>query len=347
MDSADQQASTTWQVSPDMMCFFQADGTFASVNPAWEATLGWTQDELVGAPYMDFVHERDVKRSHDAFETLLSGDPVLRFENRYRHRDGSFRWLSWTAVPEGELYFCSARDITVDRQRIRQIASQQAEADLREQFLAILGHDLRNPLAGLASGITILERRAEDPALQPIFVQMRSSVTRMNELIANIMDFARVRLGDGIGLEIAEHDDLGGTFNRVIEEIGLVMPAVEFRFDDQTDRPVRCDGPRMQQVLSNLIGNAVSHGDWKQPVRVEFCTRDDHFFLEVANGGEEMSKTARDNLFQPFFRGEPEESKQGLGLGLYIVSEIVKAHGGEIDVTSSSAETRFSVRIPG
>ncbi|WP_271077635.1 PAS domain-containing sensor histidine kinase [Aurantiacibacter sp. MUD61] len=347
MDHADQQASATWRVSPDMMCFFHADGTFASVNPAWHRTLGWAPDELVGEPYIQFVHPDDVERSQEAFGEILAGRPVLRFENRYRHRDGGYRWLSWVAVPEDDMYFCSARDITIDREQARTIETQQEEASLREQFLAIIGHDLRNPLAALGSGLTILERRSEEESLLPIIKQMRSSVTRMNELIDNIMDFARVRLGDGIGLDIGEHDDLGESIARVIAEVSLVTPGLKYNFDNQSTRPVRCDASRVQQVVSNLLANAASHGDWDKPVQVVFCTKEDHFFVEVANGGDGMSANARQNLFQPFFRGEPEESKQGLGLGLYIVSEIVKAHDGRIDVESDDLETRFSLCIPG
>ena len=347
MDHAEQIASATWRVSPDLLCFFDADGRFASANPAWEATLGWSADEVIGSQYMDYVHPADNDRSQAALVTLLSGEPVLRFENRFRHRDGSYRWLSWVAVPENDWYFCSARDITQDRERITEIASQKAEADLREQFLAILGHDLRNPLAGLASGISLLERRSDPDKTASIVEQMRSSVARMNELIGNIMDFARVRLGDGIGLELEMHADLGAQLAQVAEEIALVSPDAQCEFTDQSDRPVRCDDSRIQQVLSNLLANAVTHGDLSQPIRIVFATQAERFTLEIANGGGAMSQDARENLFQPFFRGKPEESKQGLGMGLYIVSEIVSAHGGTIDVVSTDEETRFTVSVPG
>ena len=346
IDYAEQQASATWRVSPDMLCFFNGDGTFASVNPAWEATLGWTAAEMTGAPYTEFLHPDDVERSQEAFATLVQGNPVLKFENRYRHKDGEYRWLSWVAVPEGERYFCSARDISVDRANVSQIASQQAEADLREQFLAVLGHDLRNPLAAMASGISIIARRSQQEDLAPVLEQMRSCERRMDELIRNMMDFARVRLGDGIGLNIGSHADVADQLQRVVEEVTLVSPEVTFDLSNDIDRAVSCDLPRLQQVLSNLLGNAVSHGDPQQPVRILLRTTADHLQMEVANGGERLSEAALGNLFQPFFRGTPEESKQGLGLGLYIVAEIVAAHGGSVDVTSTEEETRFSVSIP-
>lgn len=347
MERSDHEGSRTWQVSPDLMCFFHEDGRFASVNPAWEATLGWAQEELVGKPYADLLHPDDVERSNAGFGELLDGRPVLNFENRYRHKNGNYHWLSWVAVPEEDLFFCSARDITADHDRVDQIASQKAEADLREQFLAILGHDLRNPLAALDSGVNILERRVPDEAIKPILEQMQGSIKRMNELIRNVMDFARVRLGDGIGLELREHSDLGQQLARVVEEIQMVTPGVDFVVDDRLDRPVRCDAARMQQVLSNLVANAVTHGDWSEPIRIHFHTRPEEFVIEVANAGTAMTAAARENLFQPFFRGAPEESKQGLGLGLYIVSEIVSAHGGQMKVRSDDEKTCFAAVIPG
>ena len=341
-----QQTTKTWRVSPDMMCFFSAEGIFLSVNPAWQAVLGWTQEELEGRNFAEFVHPDDIQRSYDAFATLVGGTPVLKFENRYRASDGGYRWLSWVAVPEDDQYFCSARDITSDHQRVEQVETQKVEGELREQFLAVLGHDLRNPLAGLVSGISLLERRTSDAALTPILEQMRSSTVRMDELIRNMMDFARVRLGDGIGLETQHIEDIAARLMPVVEEIRLVSPGIELETDFDAGRPVDCDIARVQQVLSNLLANAVTHGDMTKPIRVAARTTDDRLIIEVANAGEKIDAETQANLFQPFFRVSPRESKQGLGLGLYISSEIVSAHGGDLSVSSDNDETRFTVSIP-
>ena len=347
MDFIEQQASTMWRVSPDLVCFFDADGTFSAVNPAWERTLGWPEEDMIGAPFLRFVHPDDAERSEQAFAQLLTGKPVLRFENRYVTMDGAYRWLSWVAVQEGDRFFAAARDFTKDRENVDLVASQGAEADLREQFLAVLGHDLRNPLAALDSGISILERRSTQEELMPVLGQMRTSVKRMDELIRNMMDFARVRLGDGIGLERAEHSAMGERLRNVTEEIALVSPELDIAFENLVDRPITCDAARIEQVLSNLLANAVTHGDLSQPISVTICTGPSNFCIDVANGGEAMGEEARANLFRPFFRGSPEESKQGLGLGLFIVSEIVSAHGGTIEVTSDAKGTKFALEMPG
>ncbi|MGB7405463.1 MAG: PAS domain-containing sensor histidine kinase [Pacificimonas sp.] len=346
MDPSEQEASLTWRVSPDLLSTVNTDGTFKAVNPAWESTLGWSRNDMVGRPYAKFLHPDDVERSNAAFATLTGGEPVLRFENRYRHEDGRYLWLSWVAVPEDGSCFCSARDITAERERIERIASQDHERHLRDQFLAILGHDLLNPLAGFAAGVRLLERRIDDPAVASIFEQMRSSVTRMDGLIGNVMDFARARLGDGIGLEIKKHADFGLAIHEVVGELTLASDGVAIATDINISEPVWCDKGRMQQVVSNLVANALEHGE-PGSVRVFAKPEDDRFVIEVKNNGTPIPKQVRAQLFQPFFRGKPKESRNGLGLGLYIVSEIVSARGGTIDVTSDEKETVSRIEIPG
>ena len=119
-------------------------------------------------------------------------------------------------------------------------------------------------------------------------------------------------------------------------------PEAEFAIDE----PVRCDRIRIGQLLSNLLGNAVTHGAADKPVVVHAETRNDSFELWVGNAGEAIPATSMDKLFEPFFRGKARASKRGLGLGLYIASQIAKAHGGTLAVASTPAETRFTFSMP-
>jgi PAS domain S-box-containing protein len=102
----------TWQLSPEIMGVANSDGVFESTNPAWGQVLGWSHEELRSTPFITLVHPEDVEKTRSGYDRLLQGEPVLRFENRYRHKHGGWRWLSWVAVPEGGKYYCSARDIT-------------------------------------------------------------------------------------------------------------------------------------------------------------------------------------------------------------------------------------------
>ncbi len=340
------EASPTWRVSPDMMCILDREGRFHAVNPAWRQTLGWTREEMLGQPYLDFLHPDDIDRSMAAFEIVLRGEPVLRFENRYRARDGTFHWFSWVAVPEGDKFYCTVRDVTDDKRNVETIATQQAEAELREQFLAVLGHDLRNPVGAVGAGIRLLHGRATDASSIEILTQMQSSVLRMSELIDNLMDFARVRLGSGIGLRRMQTSDLAETIDRIVEELRLVFPRAEIETDVRLSRPLNIDVLRIAQLLSNLLGNAIMHGDAAAPIRVLAVHEGDELTISVTNKGAPIPEAVHAKLFQPFFRGEVRPSQHGLGLGLYIASEIARAHDGSLIASSARGETSFVLRVP-
>lgn len=232
----------------------------------------------------------------------------------------------------------------MDADALRSLAVQ--EAKLREQFIAVLGHDLRNPLAGLTGGTNILMKTHDDPKSLRVLRLMNGSIKRMEGLIENLMDFARGRLGSGIGLERSSGERIEPTLTQVVNEMRTGHPdrAIEMRFD--IPRPVDVDHGRIAQMFSNLLGNAISHGSADLPIMVEATVADETFLLSVANGGEPISQAVLDRLFQPFYRGEVRPSMQGLGLGLYIASQIAEAHGGRIEVASDAAETRFTFRMP-
>jgi len=115
-------------MSPDLLGVSNTVGHFNSSNPAWEQTLGWTQDEIARTPLLDLVHPDDVGRTLAAFNRLKHGEPVLRFENRYRRKDGNYRWISWVAVPEGEEFYCSGRDMTAEKQQVSELAELRPSA---------------------------------------------------------------------------------------------------------------------------------------------------------------------------------------------------------------------------
>ena len=250
------------------------------------------------------------------------------------------------AVPEGDLFYCTVRDVTDEKERDQIIAEQREEAGLREQFLAVLGHDLRNPLGSLIAGVRLLSREEQSERARETLRHMQTSTARMSELVANMMDFARVRLGDGIGLDRRRHDDLGKRISEVVQEIQAAFEDTRIELKTDFDGEVYCDAPRMMQVLSNLLGNAVMHGARGEPITVDADNKDGQLTITVCNKGTPIPDVSREKLFRPFFKGGKHASPQGLGLGLFITSEIVSAHGGQIEVTSDEELTCFVVRIP-
>ena len=223
------------------------------------------------------------------------------------------------------------------------LLGERETSELREQFIAVLGHDLRNPLASIAAGTKLLMRGNREAA--PILALMQQSVARMSALIDNVLDFARGRLGGGVSLNRALQP-MAPVLDQVIAELRTSYPESPMETHFDVTQQVHCDGGRISQLFSNLLGNALTHGTPGSPVRVHAATKDGEFELSVANSGEPIPPEAIKRLFQPFYRVSAQDAVHGLGLGLYIASEIARAHGGKIEVASSVQETRFTFRMP-
>lgn len=228
----------------------------------------------------------------------------------------------------------------------RSLLAEREAAELREHFIAVLGHDLRNPLASIKSGLRILGKEALNPQGKTIIALMDGSVDRMATLISNVMDFARSRLGGGIGLNRSDGQNLESELRQVVNELSTSHPGRAIQADFDLRVPVPCDTARLGQMLSNLLGNALTHGAEDQPICVRAQSDDTGFGMSVSNAGDPIPGDIQERLFSPFFRGEPATRREGLGLGLYIASEIARAHGGSLTVTSNEVETIFSFRMP-
>jgi signal transduction histidine kinase len=225
------------------------------------------------------------------------------------------------------------------------LSDERHTAELREQFIAVLGHDLRNPLASIDAGAVLVGKMPVDDQAQTILAMMRHSVGRMSALIDNVLDFARGRMGGGFTLNRVS-TDLAPVLAHVVHELRAGRPDREIDTDVQLRVAVSCDPARIAQLASNLISNAQTHGAPGQPIRVSARSGAEGFELSVANGGEPIPMAALDRLFKPFARGAVLPGQQGLGLGLYIASEIARAHGGTLTATSTPEETRFTLKLP-
>jgi PAS domain S-box-containing protein len=338
--------SLTWQVSPDLLGIVNQAGVFVETNPAWQAVLGWSDAEIRSMVFTDFLHPDDMDRTLALFTTMKAGEPALYFENRYKCKDGTYRWLSWVAVPEGDIFVCSARDVTSDKANVRALQSIEDEVLLREQFMAILGHDLRNPLAAIGAAIRLASRQPHDEKVAAMFAAIDGSADRMAKLIDTIMDFARARLGGGIPVDLRPFADLADGFERVVDEVRIAHPERKIQTLFDFDGSLVCDPARLDQLLSNLVANAVTHGSRDKLILVKTEPVNGSFVLSVTNSGKAIPQDILLNLFKPFQRADESASLQGLGLGLYIADQIAQAHSGEITVTSNEESTVFRLAIP-
>jgi signal transduction histidine kinase len=173
---------------------------------------------------------------------------------------------------------------------------------------------------------------------------MGKSVSRMSALIDNVMDLARGRLGGGLTM-MRTGEPLEPALRHVVDELRSAYPDRRIEAEFNLTRSVEVDRERVAQLLSNLLGNALVYGVETEPVRVKASTGRD-FELSVSNKGPAIPSETMQRLFQPFARGDVRPNQQGLGLGLYIASEIARAHGGTIEAASTTDETRFTFRMP-
>ena len=229
----------------------------------------------------------------------------------------------------------------------RTLKEEREMADLRDQFIAILGHDLKNPIATMRMSSDILLKMSKEELTLKHAGLIKSTSFRMQNLIDNILDFAKGKMGEGIILDrVAHNGSLVNILEQVIKEINISSPERQIEFEIDLKSEVYCDKNRIGQLLANLLSNADQHGDRDAPLKVSAFTTDDTFDLTVTNKGEKIPEESLRHLFQPFYREKNELNKKGLGLGLFIAAEIAKAHEGNLLVASTAEETQFTLKIP-
>ncbi|WP_027134066.1 GAF domain-containing sensor histidine kinase [Geminicoccus roseus] len=280
-----------------------------------------------------------IRRNGEMFGTICALDPLPA-----RLRDGKILEMV-------QLYAeLIAAQLEIEEQLAASQTALQSEVEtgnLREQFIAVLGHDLRNPLFSIMSGLRLLQRQPDRPDLPVILRQMEQSCLRMSGLIDDVLDFARGRLGGGIPVEPRRVDDLAAELARIIAELRSSHPERDIQVQIDLADSVHCDPRRIGQLFSNLLANALTHGDPALPVTVTAQGGTGGFTLSVANPRPLIEPERMAQLFQPYSRGSADAAQAGLGLGLYIAAEIARAHGGAISASSTPAGgTVFTLTLP-
>jgi sigma-B regulation protein RsbU (phosphoserine phosphatase) len=357
--------------APAPICMFEGpDHRFALVNQPYIALVG--RDDLLGMRFADVFPERTVTlqrldRAYATGETFRADDVTFRFARvrageledgqmnvvyePFRDRDGNVAGILVVAFDITDAVR-ARRDSEQARLDAEAAArAQRSLADFQERFVAVLGHDLRNPLAAIDMATGLLRQQAEqarDATATRILSRVRSSSRRMSRMIEQILDLSRSRMGGGLTVNPAPME-LDAMLAGVIDELRTAYPTrkIELGCGVLTGS---WDRDRLEQVFSNLIGNAIHYGLPETPVTVDARLEGDLIVVEVHNDGPPIPDSLRAVLFDPFRRGSRDSraaNTAGLGLGLYISRELVLAHGGDIDVRSSAdAGTTFRVTLP-
>jgi phosphoserine phosphatase RsbU/P len=354
-----------YETAPCGYVSISPDGRIVKANRTLADWLGSPPEQLVGKPLYDILgfggriafetHLAPLLRMqghvHEIALDLLQADgkKIPTIANAAEKRDAGGRHL-FTRLTLFKAVDRRTYERSLLEARVRAEAESKAEREaavVREQFIAVLGHDLRNPMAAIAAGIRMLGKSAEvSDRERGILGEMQKSVGRASGLIDDVLDLARGSLGGGLVLNRNADEPLTPVLEQVVAEVRAISPEHEIAAQFAISEPLHCDRGRIGQLASNLLANAVTHGSADQPIRFEAATSGDMFQLSVANAGEPIPDEVRGRLFQPFFRGDARPSRNGLGLGLFIASEIAKAHGGTLEVHSSTDETRFTFTMP-
>ena len=345
-----------FSISLDLLCLAGFDGYFKSLNPAWERVLGFTIDELLTEPFLSFVHPEDRGRTAAETAKLMTGEQTVRFDNRYRHRDGSYRWLEWTATPDLDrnLIYASARDVTEQirlEAELRDATAQSKRANqAKSEFVSRMSHELRTPLNAILGFAQLLQLDGLNPEQSDSVDQILTAGHHLLDLINEVLDLAKIESGHlSYSLEPVELDEV------MREACDLIQPlatdgGIELRHQP-LDRPsvyVRADRRRLAQVLLNLMANAVKFN--RDGGSVTLAAREtglDRIRVSVSDTGMGIPAERIDQVFEPFVRIDDHDEIEGTGLGLALVKGFVEAMGSEIHVESEHGTgTTFSFDLP-
>ncbi|MGZ5182709.1 MAG: ATP-binding protein [Ramlibacter sp.] len=346
------------------------NGTIQRVNATFCQWVGWQRTELLGRRLQDLLTMggRIFHQTHLAPLLQIQGSlsevkldivrrdgtaiPIVMNGQRHGDADGAFVELALFVARDRDKY---ERELVLSRKRLEVLVAEanahQEQAKDRalfaEQMVGIVSHDLRNPLSTIQMGTHLLTRGETRPHQLSVLGRMLRASERSHRLIADLLDFTQARLGKGISVTPRPFA-LHAAVADVVDELAQGFAGRELRHEQHGDGECVADADRVSQLVGNLVANAMAYGRADAPVTVRSAIAPDRFEVSVHNAGTPIPLEAQARLFQPLVRGTAEGGAvRSVGLGLFIVSEIAKAHGGQVTVSSSQEHgTTFLASFP-
>ncbi|WP_019905842.1 PAS domain-containing protein [Methylobacterium sp. 77] len=344
-----------WRATSDLLSVASLDGRFISLNPAWSATLGWSDEEMKARPFLDLVHPDDRATTVAASEGLTRGEAQLSFENRYRHRDGSYRWFSWNAVTSEGLIYATVRDVTAAKEqadilaRTEEALRQAQKMEAVGQLTGGLAHDFNNMLAGIVGSLELMQtrmlqgrvgdleryigaaqgaaRRAAALTHRLLAFSRRQTLapkpTDVNRLVEGMVDLVRRTVGPGVSVEVV---GAGGLWPTLVDPSQLENALLNLCINARDAMP---DGGRVVVETGNrwLDLRGARERDLEPGQYVSLC---------VSDNGAGMTPDVAAKAFDPFFTTKP--LGEGTGLGLSMIYGFAKQSGGQVRIYSEPGE---------
>ena len=352
-----------YALTTDLIAIAGFDGHFKRVNPSWEKALGWTAQEITSKPWLDFVHPDDVESTVAAGARLLAGDEISYFENRYRCKNGGYRWLDWRCVPfvAKSLIYAIARDVTAAKDAEESRLNLQKRLVLADRMVSVgtlaagVAHEINNPLSYVMANLELIVEEIRTLAggsssgrmkdLEEMALEAREGAERVRKIVRGLKTFSRTDDERRSVLDLTPSLELAinMAFNEIRHRARLVKDYGATPF-------IEADDARIGQVFINLLVNAaqaIPEGN-AEANEIRIVTSTDArgwAVVTIRDTGAGMPEDVRTRIFEPFFT--TKSVGVGTGLGLSICHNIISGMGGEISVTSAVGRgTTFRVALP-
>ena len=349
-----------FDISIDLLVIANTDGTFRQVNDRWTEILGWKEAELISRPFFDFIHPDDIEPTIREVERQKKGERVIKFENRYRCKDGSYRWLEWSTQPEpdGTIY-AVARDITERREAAQALVQAQKDAEeanqAKSKFLAAMSHDLRTPLNAIMGFSDMMRQQAFGPLSNEHYEEyvndIYNSGTLLVSLINDILDLSKIEAGK---YELVEEEiSLAEIMQISAHQLQGMAERARLTMTVSTPKELPAmvgDERALVQLLNNLMSNAIK---FTQPGGSVNCTAelgaDNGLIVRVTDTGIGMTEEDIDQAMTPFEQVDGTHSRrhEGSGLGLHLCVNFMRLFGGTLGLQSAVGEgTAVTLNFP-
>jgi PAS domain S-box-containing protein len=347
-----QARGRTWQVSPDLMGALNSAGYFETSNPAWKSMLGWSEEEVASMSIWELLHPDDLERTREGFALTQIGQPAIRFPNRYRCKDGGYRWISWVGVPEDGMVYCTGRDITEEKTAEAELAAAQDALRQSQKMEAVgqltggLAHDFNNLLAGISGSLEMVDKRLGEGRIGDVeryVAAAQSSARRAAALTQRLLAFSRRQTLDPRPTDLNRL--IAGMEDLIRRTVG---PTVEVEVVGSGGLWLtRIDRSQLENALLNLCLNGrdamepqggrltiETANKWldARAAKARELSPGQYVSLSVTDTGAGIPQDVILRIFDPFFTTKP--LGQGTGLGLSMTYGFVRQSGGQVRVYS-------------